>query len=143
MKRLSFTSLSAALMMSASVVYALDFPQAPPNQKVAESQGLVRLDVSELTTLFQSAVIADQAQGGRCKFIYHTDGSVERMGGLNKPGQWRIDESKNVYCKSFHRKKGYSENCFAVYRAPDNIHYFDYDSKDGLFAQVWRCSKEK
>lgn len=143
MKRLSFLSLTAVLILSLSPVIAAEFPKAPLNQKAAETQGLERLQVSELNAILQCVVIADHVRTGRIKFVFHDDGSVERGGGAGKPGKWRIDEVKNVYCKSFHRKDGYSENCFAVYRAPDNVHYFDYDNSDGLLVLVWRCGKEQ
>lgn len=141
MKRLSFLSLAAVLLFAPGFASAVEFPKAPPNQKAAEAEGLVRLDVSALKEILQRVVVADHVKTGKCKFIFHDDGTVDRGGGAGKPGKWRVDEAKNIYCKSFHRKGGYSENCFAVYRAPDNIHYFDYDSKDGLLALVWRCGK--
>lgn len=143
MKHLSFLFFTSVLLLMSATVVAAEFPVAPPSQKAAEAEGLVRLEVGELKTLLQRVVIADHVKTGKCKFTFHDDGSVERGGGAAKPGKWRIDEAKNIYCKSFHRKDGYSENCFAVYRAADNVHYFDYDSSDGLLALTWRCGKEQ
>ena len=47
-------------------------------------------------------------------------------------GTWRIDEKSNAYCNTFTGKKGTEEGCFAVFRAPDGTHYFDYEVDTGF-----------
>ncbi len=138
-----------AAMLVSTFALAAEFPSAPPNLKEVEAQGLPRLSAEELKALFP-AVIDSKGPTGRHLITHNADGSclrqaAKRAVGGDASGTWRIVEKDNTYCRSLPRmgkgvmaKGGYQENCFAVFRAKDGVHYFDYDVDDGFFAHVWR-----
>jgi len=129
----------AMIMASAAMAHAEEFPTAPPKLKDAEAQGLVRMSTEELKSLLQGKTNEKGTRGSREK-TFHPDGSVDRTGFGQKEGtgKWRFDDANNVYCLAFQEKKGYQENCYATFRAPDSTHYFDYDNDTGFFQRVWR-----
>lgn len=70
------------------------------------------------------------------------------MKGGDDPGTWKIDEKNGTHCMSLPKgrgvvKMGYGENCFVTFRAPDGVHYFDYDVENGFYAHVWRKAAEQ
>lgn len=131
--------LAAVFALSASCVFAEEFPSAPPRLKDAEVQGLQRVSVEELKQFIPGKVIS-KGPTGKHKKDFKPDGSVWRSGFREKEGagKWRFDEKNNAYCNAFQEKKGYQENCFAVFRAPDGTHFIDYETDTGFFAHVWR-----
>lgn len=138
MKRLHAFCLAVALAMPSSAILAQEFPTSPPNIKEAQALGLQRLTGEELKA-FIPGVIKSKGPTGHHKWIYGADGSMVRKDFKgDKPGTWRIDESKGALCNSFSRKQGPVEACLAVFRAPDGIHHFDYDLRDGFYAHTWR-----
>ena len=150
MKRRYLAVLATALMMPFSASLAEEFPSAPPNLKEVESKGMPRLSAEELKAFFPGVIVSRSSISGQIGthvITHNSDGTYERKG-LKKSvvvirGKWRIDEKNNTYCRDFTGKKGYENNCFAVFKAPDGIHYFDYDVQDGLYAYVWRKSSDQ
>lgn len=137
MKFLHALCLAAMLAMPASSVFAQDFPTAPPNLKEMQAKGLHRLDTEELKAFFPGTIDL-RGTKGKHLMTFHADGSIERKGFMDKAGKWRIDAANATYCNAFTKKKGYEENCFAVFDAGDGVHHFDYDVQDGFYAHVWR-----
>lgn len=131
------------LMAAATTAFAAEFPQAPPNQKEAEAQGLQRVGLEELKKFIPGIVGSKGFKGGKHKLTFKDDGSVDRtgIGAKESTGKWHFDEKNNAYCMAFYEKKGYQETCFAVFRAPDGTHFFDYDIDNGFHAHVWRRAK--
>lgn len=125
------------LALSANFAHSSDFPEAPHKIQDAETQGLVRVSAEELKTLLHGAM-EYKGERARNTLTYSSDGSVERKGAATLKGKWHIDERRNAYCTAFNFKKGYEENCFAVFRAPDGVHFFDYDIDKGYDVHVWR-----
>ena len=136
-------TLLSLLMVLTSQAAELEFPKAPQNLNEAESQGLHRMSGKELKTLFPGTMDARQYNGEERRTVTKADGSLETkfltMQGTYT-GKWRIDEQNNTYCHAVNWKKGYRDDCFAVFRAPDGIHYFNYDIKTGLAGGVWRAA---
>ena len=131
----------APLALSLGLAFASDYPKAPHKLKEAESQGLVRVSAMELKTLLTNGTLDFKGESGRYFLTFRPDESVERKGqksGDVLKGKWNIDESKNAYCTAFTFKKGYEKNCFAVFRAPDGVYFFDYDVDLKFDVHVWR-----
>lgn len=131
--------LLGAFMTLAMHAHADEFPKAAPKLKEAEAQGLVRMSASELKESLPGKWKQKGTKGKREK-TFNPDGSAYRsgFGEMEGPGTWRIDEKSNAYCNTFKGKKGYEEGCFAVFRAPDGIHYFDYEVDTGFYHSVRR-----
>jgi len=131
-------------MASTAITHAAEFPSAPLKLKDAEAQGLVRMSAAELKESLPGKWEERGTKGSR-KRTFNPDGSVDRTGFGQKEGtgKWRIDEKNNAYCNAFHEKKGYEENCFAVFRAPDGTHYFDYEIDTGFYQRVRRRTTEE
>ena len=151
MKHNHLVMLAATLLMSFNAAgYAQEFPTAPPNLKEMEAKGLPRLSAEELKAFFPG-VIDSKGTKGRHILTFNADGTLLRKPfkhGLSEDtGTWKIDEKNNTHCVSLPKgkgvvKKGYDENCFATFRAPDGVHFFDYDVSDGFYAHVWRKAAE-
>jgi hypothetical protein len=137
MKRLVHLLSAMSVVLVANLSAAGDFPSAPPNMKEMESQGLPRLSHEELKGFFPGAIDSKGTKGHHI-LVLKPDGSVDREGFKDLTGKWRIDEGNNAYCLAFNFKKGYKENCFAVFRAADGTSFFDYDIGNGFYAHVWR-----
>ncbi|MCU0841524.1 MAG: hypothetical protein MUC79_07370 [Thiobacillaceae bacterium] len=137
MKRLFAFFLAGALSVSLASGYAQGFPEAPPNLKEAQARGLQRLSGEELKTFFPGAILS-RGTTGKHLMTYNADGTIDRKGFKDKAGRWRIDAAEDTYCNAFARKQGPEEACFAVFRAGDDVHHFDYDVRDGFYAHVWR-----
>jgi hypothetical protein len=132
--------LAATFALSAaSCALAAEFPSAPPKLKDAEAQGLQRVNVEELKQFLPGKVLSKGVKG-KHKKDFKADGSVWRsgFGAKETTGTWRFDEKNNAYCNAFQEKKGYQENCFAVFRAPDGTHFFDYENDTGFYTHTWR-----
>ena len=154
MTRHFIAMLAVALVMPMSASFAQEFPSAPPNLKEVEAQGLPRLNAGELKAVLPGVVDA-KGPKGRHLFIQNADGTCVRKAakrgvGQDASGTWRVDEKNNTYCRSLPKmgrgvmtKGGFEENCFAVFRAPDGVHYFDYDVQDGFSTHVWRKTSEQ
>ena len=115
-----------------------DFPKGPAKLKDAEASGFQRLSAAQLKTLFPGKSVVVGAATGKSMRTFKADGTLERV--MQKTvlkGTWRIDEGNNAYCMDAHVGTGYEENCFAVFRAPDRMHLFDYDIRDGYYARTW------
>lgn len=138
MKRLTSFFLASISIILLSPSFGEDFPKAPPNLKEVKAKGYPQLSAEELKTLLVGDVIGKNTKGDKVKFSFNADGTVDTGGNQGKKGKWRIDESKNTYCKAFQKRANYEENCFAVFRDPDGVHYHDYDVHDGLATWTWR-----
>ena len=136
--------LLSMLVASTSLAYAAEFPTAPPKLKDAEAQGLVRVSAAELKESLPGKWEEMGTKGKRLKTL-NPDGTAHRTGFSQKEGdgKWRIDEKNNAFCNAFYEKKGYTENCFAVFRAPDGIHFFDYEIDTGFYQRVRRRAAEE
>lgn len=138
MKSLQPAVLTITLCLTTTLGLAQGFPAAPANLKEAQAQGLVRVTADELRTFFPGSIEL-RGPTGQHLMIYKADGSIDRKGIRDKQGIWRIDAGRNAYCNTFQRRgDAPAEACFAVYRAPDGLHFFDYDLRDGFYAHVWR-----
>lgn len=119
---------------------AQEFPKAPPKLKEAEAAGLPRVSTEELKQFLPGKMDAKGPLGRHIK-TFKPDGTVDRVGhrsGETESGTWRFDEAGNVYCNTIRGKKSFEENCFAVFRAPDGTHFFDYEVETGFFLRTWR-----
>jgi hypothetical protein len=144
MNRLCVLCLSVVLFVPFSSAFAKEFPEAPANIKEAEALGLQRLSTEELKAFFPG-VVKSKGTKGKHVLTYKPDGSVDRRGFHDTTGKWRIDEKNNAYCLAFTesphklgRTHASKENCFAVFRASDGTHFFDYDIENGTYSHVWR-----
>jgi hypothetical protein len=125
---------------STAISHATEFPTEPPKLKDAEAQGLSRVSTDELKQFMPGKVDAKGPIGRRIK-TFKSDGTVDTVGykgGNAESGTWRFDEANNTYCHKFQGKKGPVDDCFAVFRAPDDVHFFDYNVKTGFFEHTWR-----
>jgi len=131
--------LISLLMAAATNTFAADFPQAPPNQKEAEANGLQRVNLEELKKFIPGIVSNKGFKGVKHTLTFKPDGSVDRtgFGAKEQTGKWHFDEKNNAYCVAFYEKRGYQETCIAVFRAADGTHFFDYDIENGFYAHVW------
>lgn len=120
------------------------FPRAHPrNLHEAQAQGLHRLSADELKAFIPGTMEAVGIRHGKGKIrIYHPDGSFEAQGFQMRKGTWRIDSKDSTWCRTVEKKMRDQENCFAVFRAPDGIHFFDYDVADSFYAGTWRPQKK-
>ena len=137
------TVLVSMFVASTAISHAEEFPTEPPKLKDAESQGLVRVSTEELKQFMPGKVDSKGPTGRRIK-TFKADGSVDTtgFGSRDSTGTWRLDEKKNTYCQSFQERRSYMVRCFAVFRAPDGIHYFDYNIDTGFFEHTWRRATE-
>jgi hypothetical protein len=135
------STLAVALLVSIPALgLAQEFPNAPPKLKEAEAGGLVRVSTEELKQFMPGKVDAKGPVARRIK-TFKSDGTVDTVGykgGNPESGTWRFDEANNTYCHRFQGKKGPVDDCFAVFRAPDGTHFFDYNVKTGFFENSWR-----
>jgi len=142
----AFRSVSLILIFMAATTqtFAAEFPTAPPKQKDAEAQGLYRMSTAELKEFLPGKMKAMGVEG-KHKRTFNPDGSAYRtgIGDKESTGTWRFDEKNNAYCNTFKEKKGFQENCFAVFRAPNGTYYFDYEVDTGFYAHVWHRAKEE
>lgn len=131
--------LFSVFLTLTTAIHAEGFPTEPPRLKDAEAQGLYRVSAEELKTLLPGSLEVKGTLGKRKK-TFNPDGTVQKKGSAQKEsdGTWRIDEKNNGYCNTFTGKKGTQEGCFAVFRASDGTHYFDYEIDTGFFSQAWR-----
>lgn len=129
------------ILLLAGAAYADHvFPgKHPLDLRKAKAEGLHRLSADELSAFMPGST--ETMQGGSKKGkirIYHPDGSFEGGGFNKRTGTWRIDSKSDTWCRTVVVKMQDQEKCFAVFRAPDGIHYFDYDMTDGFYVSVWR-----
>lgn len=131
--------LLSVFLASTAISHAAEFPTAPPRLKDAEAIGLHRMNATELKAFMPGKLESKGVRGGYVK-TFKADGSVDRTDlALGEgTGTWRFDEKNNAFCNAFKEKKGYQENCFAVFRAPDEVHYFSYEIDTGFYAHTWR-----
>lgn len=141
MNRSKVAMLLSLALVSTTNAADMDFPNSPVNLKEAEAQGLHRLSGAELKPLFPGKTEGRQANGELRTTTTKPDGSLETKFVSNQvtaTGKWRIDEQNNFYCMAINWKKGYRDDCLAVFQAPDGVHYFNYDVKTGIAGGVWR-----
>lgn len=120
----------------------------PMSLKEAQAQGLQRLSAEDLKAFIpgtqeSKGPKAPGGVGGGKLRIFNPDGSFEAQAKQQRTGKWRIDSKSNAWCRSLDSSpnmpmQASDEHCFAVFRAPDGVHYFDYDIGDTLYAGVWR-----
>ena len=131
-----------SILLSVTSAYAANhvFPREYPlDLRKAEAQGLHRLSAEELKAFIPGTMEALGADAKKGKIrIYRPDGSFEGQGFHTNKGTWRIDSKDNTWCRTIVKKMQDQEKCFAVFRAPDGIHYFDYDMTDNFYAGSWR-----
>lgn len=145
MKKLTGLLSTVPIALISSLTFASDYPEAPNRIKDAESQGLVRVNTEELKTILVKETLDFKAEKSKYFFTFRPDGNIERKGqksGEVVKGKWNIDEGKNAYCTAFTYKSKYEKNCFAVFRAPDGVHFFDYDHDAKYDVHVWRPATE-
>jgi hypothetical protein len=125
------------------------FPSAPPNLKEVQAAQLQRVTIAELKQLFPGSIEQKRSRGGRVKKEFRADGTLQastmetaRPGGATDwSSTWHIEKKKGggVYCVASNPEtKG---GCYAVFKAGDGVHYFEYTVHDGFFAAVWRPVK--
>ena len=153
MKRRYLAILAISLAMHFSTCFAEEFPSAPPKLKEMEVQGLPRVSAEDLKAYFPGVVDWKGVKSRRI-IIHNPNGTLVskgfKHGFSDVPGKWRIDEKNNTYCKALPQqqggvmaKGGLEEHCFAVFRALDGVHFFDYDVQDGFYVSVWRKSSDQ
>ena len=130
------------VLLLAGIAFAADpaFPtDHPPDMRKAEKQGLHRLSADELKAFMPGStkVLRHGSKKGKTR-IYHPDGSYVGGGFRRRTGTWRIDTKSNTWCRTVLVQMQEQDKCYSVFRAPDGIHYFDYDMTDGFYAGVWR-----
>jgi hypothetical protein len=141
MNKLIFLLSMVPLALSMGGAFASDYPQAPHTLKDAESQGLVRVNANELKEILVKGTLDVKGEEGKRFITFSPDGTFERKGqksGEVVTGKWNIDEGKNAYCMKYTYKGKYKQPCFAVFRAPDGVNFFDYDADAKFDAHVWR-----
>ena len=131
--------LATLLVSMPALGLAQDFPKAPPRLKDAEAQGLVRVSAAELKESLPGTWVQKGTRGKRNK-TFNPDGTAYRTGFIEMEGSgtWHIDEKNNGYCNTFRGKALADDGCFAVFRAPDGTHYFDYEVDTGFYHAVRR-----
>jgi hypothetical protein len=144
-------SLLLAMMLACTLAHAehAPFPSAPPTLAEAEAAKLERVTGKELKALFPAAIEQERARGGRVVKEFKADGTIHanvqetaRKGGTgNWSSTWRLDKKKGgpVYCIA--PGAGNKGGCFAVFKAGDGVHYFDYSIQDGFYDGAWRMVK--
>jgi hypothetical protein len=141
MGRIRYIVYACLTGIVAVVTLAQDFPEHPTNRKEAEAQGLARVGIDELKA-FMPGVVQMQGHKGSAKTkTFKPDGSlkVEDLTDIDKGGSWKFSKKHDGYCNEIRKKKEIDKNCFVVFRAPDGVHYFDFDAKTGFYAAVWRA----
>lgn len=121
-----------------------EFLKAPPKLKEVEAAGLPRVSIEELKQFIPGKMDTKGPLGRHIK-TFRPDGTADRVGhgsGHLETCTWRFDEANNTYCNTFRGKKSIAENCFAIFRAPDGTHSFDYDVDTGFFQRTWRRISE-
>lgn len=123
----------------AALAQPAPFPPAPPTMQEAESAGLKRVSVEELKQYLPGKVVARDMRGTLRRKVFHPDGKGEFKAGGAGPDHlvtWRLSTDGGGYCTRLGIKRG--EVCFAVFRAGDGLHFFDYDLNDSQLYWVWR-----
>ena len=133
----TYAVVLALLLAATAQAENLIFPKGPPRMKDAEAQGLQRVRAEELKALFPGTS-KSVAAAGRGFRTFKPDGVFEIKTFQDLKGTWRIDEKNNAYCMAARVAGKYGDECFAVFRAPDGTHYFDYDIEDGAYSRTWR-----
>jgi hypothetical protein len=134
------TAMPVALFTATPVLAQDAPPKAPVSLKQAEAQGLQRLSVEDLKAFIPGS-LTTRSPTGKSTRIFKQDGSFERKSFKDFSGTWRFDEGKNAYCLEVRKKKGTEKACFAVFRAPKENSYFDYDIENGFYAHTFAPAK--
>lgn len=116
------------------------FSKAPANLKEAEAQGLHRMSIEELKPFIPGTHVT-KGTTGKSTRTFKPDGAYERKAFKDFSGTWRFDEGKNAYCLDVSMRKGMDKICYAVFRAPEGNHYFDYDLMNGFYSHTWTPAK--
>jgi len=133
-------AILVALFTATSVLAQESGPKAPINLKEAEAQGLQRMSVEDLKAFIPGTQMTHGTTGKSTR-TFKPDGGYERKAFQDFRGTWRFDEGKNAYCLEVLKKKGMDKTCFAVFRAGDGKHYFDYDLENGFYSHTWIPAK--
>ena len=142
MSAIRYLALLLVFVFSAAYADATVFPKdSPKNLKAAESAGLHRLTTDELKAFIPGSMEVLGHGAGKPKLrIFKPDGSFEVQSWRTNKGTWRMDAGANTWCRTVTKQKTGEEveQCFAVFRHPDGVHYYDYDVGDGFHASTWR-----
>ena len=140
MKSIRYFPILVLLLAPVSHAEQAAFPtEHPKNLKAAQAQGLHRLTAEELKAFIPGTMEALRSNDGKTKLkMFKPDGVFEVRSFKNKKGTWRIDTNANTWCRTIEKKRVDVEQCYATFRAPDGVHYFDIDVGDGFYASVWR-----
>jgi hypothetical protein len=144
-------SLLLAMLLACAPASAehAPFPAGQPTLKEAEAAQLERVTAKELKALIPGTIEQERARGGRVIKEFKPDGTIQanvqetarKSGAGNWSSTWRIDKKKGgpVYCIA--PGAGNKGGCFAVFKAGDGVHYFDYSIQDGFYDGAWRLMK--
>ncbi|KPK11967.1 MAG: hypothetical protein AMJ68_04020 [Acidithiobacillales bacterium SG8_45] len=142
MSGIRYLALLLIIAVSTAHADATVFPKdSPKNLKAAESAGLHRLTTEELKAFIPGSMEVLGRGAGKPKLrTYKPDGVFEVQSWKINKGTWRLDAGANTWCRTVYKEKKREdvEQCFAVFRAPDGVHYFDYDVGDSFHASTWR-----
>jgi hypothetical protein len=142
MSSIRYLALSFVFAFSAAHAESTVFPKdSPKNLKAAESAGLHRLTTEELKAFIPGSMEVLGHGAGKPKLrIYKPGGAFEVHSWRINKGTWKLDAGANTWCRTVYKKKVQAdvEQCFAVFRHPDGVHYYDYDVGDGFHASTWR-----
>jgi uncharacterized cupin superfamily protein len=140
MSRVRYLLFPVLLLAGVAVATDFVFPRDHPlDMRKAQKQGLHRLSAEELRSFMPGSTYAMQGGSKKRKIrVYHPDGSFEGGAFQKRRGTWRVDSKGDTWCRIVVIKMQDQDKCFAVFRAPDGVHYFDYDMTDGFYVSVWR-----
>ncbi len=134
------TFLPLTLAAAVGSAEELDFPPAPKTIKDAEAAGLLRLNTADLKTVMQGSMKVKNHKGDLATWELAPDGKLESRGAISYSGTWHISQdSGGLYCRNQSSgRKAAREQCYAVFKVQDGIHYFNFDVSDSFFQSVWR-----
>jgi len=138
MVRARYIMVAGLIALGANVAWAQEFPKAPPQMKEAEAQGLTRVGIKELKAFIPGSIRLKGVRGVEKTKIFHEDGTLTVLDIRDKHGTWHFNKQIDGYCNNIDMQKKNVRACLNVFKAPDGVHYFNYEVKSGHFAEVWR-----
>lgn len=130
----------AGLFVFATQVFSQDVPEPPANKQEAEAKGLTRIGIAELKAFIPGTIQMWGHKDVAKTKIFKPDGSLEVDDARDKGGTWNFSKEHGGYCNAIVKAKDNRtvKNCFAVFKAGDGVHHFDYDVKSGHYSATWR-----
>jgi hypothetical protein len=130
----------AGLFVFATQVFSQNVPEHPANMKEAEAKGLARASIAELKAFIPGTIQLRGVKDVAKTKIFKPDGTLEVDDARDKGGTWNFSKEHGGYCNAVVKAKSNKvvKNCFAVFKAGDGVHYFDYDVKSGHYSATWR-----